>query len=54
MRALLPTVLAGAFLGVAMTAALLYSFAAAGPNCPGKDPSWLGWCSEAPAYGGGQ
>lgn len=22
-----------------------------GPNCPGKDPSWIGWCSEAPDHG---
>ena len=19
-----------------------------GPNCPGADPEWLGWCSRAP------
>ena len=19
-----------------------------GPNCPGKDPSWIGWCRAAP------
>lgn len=19
-----------------------------GPNCPGRDPAWLGWCAEAP------
>lgn len=22
--------------------------ASVGPNCPDKDPSWEGWCSEAP------
>jgi len=37
--------LAAAF-GAAMM--LLVAFGATGPNCPGKDPSWIGWCSEAP------
>ena len=21
--------------------------AAAGPNCPGRDPTWRGWCADA-------
>jgi hypothetical protein len=25
---------------------------ATGPNCPGKDPAWLGFCSKAPAKNG--
>lgn len=27
---------------------LLYAALETGPNCPGKDPAWLGWCEEAP------
>lgn len=38
----------GALGGLMLAAALIYSFTAAGPECPGKDPSWIGWCSEAP------
>ena len=48
MKEILLGVFGGAFLGAAMAAALIYSFTAAGPECPGKDPSWSGWCSEAP------
>lgn len=48
MREILPGLLGGAFLVATVAAALIYSFTAAGPECPGKDPSWIGWCSEAP------
>lgn len=27
---------------------LLTTLSETGPNCPGKDPSWIGWCDEAP------
>lgn len=26
----------------------IMAFSESGPSCPGKDPSWIGWCSEAP------
>lgn len=28
--------------------ALLSTASETGPHCPGKDPQWLGFCSEAP------
>lgn len=27
---------------------LAQSLISTGPNCPGKDPAWIGWCDEAP------
>lgn len=38
-----------AVLGAAFWAA----FNNTGPSCPGKDPTWLGWCDEAPSRSGG-
>lgn len=29
--------------------ALLLTASENGPHCPGKDPQWLGFCSEAPS-----
>ena len=54
MKEILPAVLGGVLLGAVMAAALVYSFTAAGPECPGKDPSWIGWCADAPDFGGAQ
>jgi len=31
-----------------MVLMLVSAGANTGPNCPGKDPSWIGWCDEAP------
>lgn len=36
---------------VAFSIWLTWAWFETGPNCPGKDPSWLGWCSEAPDHG---
>jgi hypothetical protein len=45
---------AGALIALAF-AGMVFMLVAAGtntgPNCPGKDPSWIGWCSEAPDHG---
>lgn len=29
-------------------ATFIESATASGPNCPGKDPAWLGFCGAAP------
>lgn len=45
---------AGALIVLAFAGMVLMLVAAGtntGPNCPGKDPSWIGWCSEAPDHG---
>ena len=54
MREILPAVIGVGFLVAVMAAEMLYSFTAAGPECPGKDPSWIGWCADAPDFGGAQ
>lgn len=43
-------VLAGLALA-GMAFILMAAATGTGPNCPGKDPSWIGWCSEAPDHG---
>lgn len=35
-------------IGAVIAYAFFVAAAAVGPNCPDKDPSWEGWCSEAP------
>lgn len=31
---------------VAVILALGYTFLSTGPNCPGMDPEWIGWCQS--------
>lgn len=42
----------GCVVGIAalgsLVALILMVSGATGPNCEGKDPAWLGYCSEAP------
>lgn len=38
----------GLAIGLPVSLGLLWAFFETGPNCPGKDPSWIGWCSDAP------
>lgn len=35
-------------LATAVGMVLVSAWAGAGPHCPGADPAWMGWCSEAP------
>lgn len=43
------TMLVGICLTLAMGALiLLIVFGQSGPNCPGMDPSYIGWCVERP------
>lgn len=37
------------FLVIATGYSLLLGLSSTGPNCPGKDPEWIGYCDKAPA-----
>lgn len=41
-------VLAGLAFMVHVVAFLMINFPETGPNCPDRDPTWRGRCSEAP------
>lgn len=41
-----------ALLSIALIAWMVTAAADTGPHCPGADPAWMGWCSEAPQIGG--
>lgn len=41
-------VLASAAITVIVLAIMGWVWVNTGPNCPGADPAWIGWCSEAP------
>lgn len=45
--AALSTVLISALIAIT-AAAFLWVGTQTGKGCPGKDPEWLGWCSQAP------
>jgi len=35
---------------VLMMTVFITTWADTGPNCPGKNPRWIGWCNEAPTH----
>lgn len=56
-RRAVQVLLAASFLAAVCWSAWAYSpllaeVLATGPNCPGADPAWLGWCSDAPRLEG--
>lgn len=48
MLAMLAGLAIGFAIGLTSGLGLLWAFSETGPYCPGKDPQWIGWCSEAP------
>lgn len=41
-------VLAAAAITLIALAIMGWVWVNTGPNCPGTDPAWIGWCSDAP------
>lgn len=40
------SVFIGVIVGVSLILVVAWGILETGPNCPGMDPSWLGWCEE--------